>query len=226
MRRPTDRTRALTLEQVRALVNALTFARYTGRPLNAMLTIAWQQSGLFTEADWAHLQTALVDRTVRHLQRRGIQTAFVWTRERVHGRGAHTHLLAYLGSQPARIAPELVDYLTSKFQFEQGGLRPDMGDYGAHTPVMQAGLLRYVLKGYDHRAFIYAATETVNIGAALGIDHRGQQGIIDIKRAGTSQNIGAAARKRAEWAEIRDIAALTRALNPDKPSAAPMTRAA
>jgi hypothetical protein len=77
-------------------------------------------------------------------------------------------------------------------------------------------MLVYCLKGFDHRAFRYVGVngDTENIGAALGIDHRGQQGFIDIKRCGTSQNVGPAARRKAGWTEIRGVDGLHRALNP------------
>jgi hypothetical protein len=216
IRRPTDRTRALTIEQVRELTNAAAFARAIGRPLNAMLTVAWQGSALFTEETWPSLQTAVMDRLTRHLQRRAVQTAFVWTRERIFGRGAHTHVMLHLGPQPTRQVAELVAYIEAKFRFEPGAIDLKMGDYGAHTPPMQAGLLRYVLKGIDHRAFVYFGSETVNVGAALGIDHRGQQGVVEIKRAGVSQSLSPAARKREGWREIRDFGALARVLNPER----------
>ena len=45
--------------------------------------------------------------------------------------------------------------------------------FGANTPTMQAGLMRYCLKGLDHWDFHYSAYETDNIGDAIGIDHRG-----------------------------------------------------
>ena len=86
--------------------------------------------------------------------------------------------------------------------------------FGANTPTMQAGLMRYCLKGLDHRDFHYSAYETDNIGDAIGIDHRGTQGIIEIKRAGVSQNISAAARKRAGWTELRSIEDLRSELRP------------
>ena len=68
----------------------------------------------------------------------------------------------------------------------------------------------------DHAAFRYIGTgsDTENIAGALGIRHRGQQGMVAIKRAGTSLNIGPAARRKAGWTETRDLAGLHRLLNP------------
>ena len=53
--------------------------------------------------------------------------------------------------------------------------------------------------------FRYVGYEKSNVGAELGIEDRGQQGIITVKRSGTSQNIGPAARKAAGWREVRRI---------------------
>jgi hypothetical protein len=63
----------------------------------------------------------------------------------------------------------------------------------------------------------------MNIGAELGIDHRGQQGIIPIKRAGTSQNTNITARRRAGWCERRTLNELRDILNPS-PTATPALR--
>jgi hypothetical protein len=80
---------------------------------------------------------------------------------------------------------------------------------------MRAGIMRYVLKGIDHSAFRYVGTETENIAVALGIRHRGQQGNIAIKRAGTSQNIARGARRAAGWREVRTLEGLHCILNPE-----------
>ncbi len=199
------------------MANAAAFAKAKGRPLNAMLTITWRETPLFSEDKWSRLQTRLMDKLTRHLRRHGVETAFVWARERVTGIGAHTHVLLHLGTAPKAMKRVVLDYLRQAFGFSRDGVHISMGDFGANTPESQAGLLLYVTKGIDHAAFRYVsmAGDTENFGVALGIRHRGQQGIIEIKRAGTSQNIGAAARQKTGWAEIRDLAGLYRVLNPE-----------
>jgi hypothetical protein len=215
-RRPTDLKSALSLTQVRNLTNALAFARNTGRPLNALLTIAWDDSRLFQEANWPRFQTTVLDQTSRQLKGYGIAAAFVWTRERARVRGAHTHVLIHLGKKPAEIAVCLRDYLIDRFEFAPAGIDFTMNGFGAHTPAMQGGLLRYVLKGFDHSAFRYDLVEgrTENIGGLLSLDHRGQQGMVAIKRAGVSQNLGTTSRKANGWLEISNCDALARILNP------------
>ncbi len=213
---PTEKRRALDLGQVRSVVNAAAFAERQGQPLNARLDITWRESPLFRTKTWQKLQGEVFDHMTRFLRRRGIRTAFVWVRERAEGKGAHSHAALHLGPRPKEVKADLVHYLTRKFRFSGKGIRIGMGAYGAHTPAMRAGILRYITKGIDHRAFRYTDMDgsTENIGAALGIRHQGEQGIIEIKRCGTSQNIGPAARSKAGWTEIRGVDGLRRALNP------------
>jgi hypothetical protein len=92
------------------------------------------------------------------------------------------------------------------------------GRFGANTVQMRAGLLRYILKGIDASAFRYTglAGETESIAEALGIQFSGNQGLINIKRSGTSQNIGLKARRDADWVEVRDLPALRRILVPEE----------
>lgn len=216
---PTNRKRALDLKQVRQLINSAAFATFWELPLNAQMTITWRETPRFTGDNWAKLQTELLDKASRFLRRRGIEPAFLWVRERQQGIGAHTHVLINLGTRPQRIARELTRYLTEALDFSPHGIRCDMGNFGMNTERMRAGALRYVLKGLDHGAFRYIGMDgsTENIGSALGIRHRGEQGIVEIKRCGTSQNINLKARKAAGWTEIRDLASLNRKLNPEEP---------
>ena len=213
-RRATDRTRALNLHHVRHLTNAHAFARCIGKPFNAKLTIAWMLTSRFTEEGWASIQTKVLDETTKWLRRQGIRTAYAWVRERAAGRGPHTHIALHLGKTPFRIKSALRNHLNQKYDFSRAGLHLSMGKTGSHTEAMQAGILLYLLKGFDHAAFRYNGTKTENIGVRLGIDHRGQQGTVVIKRAGSSQNVGMSARKKAGWKENRDLDALHRILHP------------
>jgi hypothetical protein len=215
----TDRTRALTFEQARELANAVAFASSIGRPPNALLTITWRKSALFTEDEWSQLQTAVLGQVTRYLKRRGIVTAFAWTRERAPGFGPHTHVMIYLGPRSTRVRQELKDYLRKTFQLDAGGINISTGQYGAHRDSMRAGMLKYILKGIDHTQFRYVGYEAEKIAAALGIR-------CTVKRAGTSQNIAQAARKAAGWRERRDLASLARMLNPTHDEVTPMRPAA
>jgi hypothetical protein len=182
----------------------------------------------FSEEAWSAIQGRVFDYMSKWLRRRKITPTFVWIRERVPGRGAHTHVHLHLPRRnTAKLAKELRDYLsqTSGFQDRskpfgrcERGVDVSYGSFGAWTSNMRNGALLYTLKGFDHRAFRYVGHDgtTENIGAALGIDHRGEQGLIAIKRCSPSQNIQQAARRKAGWPEIRDLSGLYHALHPNQ----------
>jgi hypothetical protein len=188
----TDKRRALDLEQVRNVTNGAAFAEAQGRPLVVELTLAWRLMGGFSEEDWPAIQVRVFDYMSKWLWRRKVIPTFVWIRERVPGRGIHTHVLLHLPHRDtAKLAEELRDYLSETFGFQdrttgkiERGVDASYGIFGAWTREMRAGKLLYCLKGFDHRAFRYVSQDgtTENAGAALGIDHRGQQGRIDVKR--------------------------------------------
>lgn len=205
----TDRRTALDRSQVAELANAAAFAASLGVPFNAMLTVRWGLLPGFVDDDLPRLQTILLDRAARWLGRDGVVLHAVWTRERARGVGLHTGIAMHLPSR--RLAQALCAYLERSMGFvTRYGHRAVWLTWGARSHAAWAGSLRYLLKGLDHRAFIYVGTQTANLGVELGIDHRGQQGFVPIKRAGTTQNIGRAARKRAGWRDVRDVAGLRR----------------
>lgn len=49
----------------------------------------------------------------------------------------------------------------------------------------------------------------------LGIEHRGTDGMVRAKRAGTTRNIGRKARREAGWRETRLIENVADLLNPE-----------
>jgi hypothetical protein len=147
----------------------------------------------------------------------------VWTREISESLWRHTHIQLHLPKlHTGRVAGELVAFLGSAFGFPRLGLKAELGSYWMWNQSMRAGGLRYLLKGFDHRDFRYLSPdETVNVAAAIGIEHRGTQGEVPIKRAGVSQNIGRAARRAAGWTERRDLADLRAILRPPETPKAP-----
>jgi hypothetical protein len=218
-RRPKpNRRRYLSLDQVRNLANALVFADQLGLPLSVAITVDWDLLPGFQPGRWAAHQTALVKVMSEWLRRRGIEPAYVWTREVSGSQWHHTHFqLHILKRNTRRVAGELVAFLSRSFGFLDGGLEESLGDWGMWTPAMRAGSCIYDLKAFDHRDFRYLASgETENIGAALGINHRGTQGEVAIKRAGTSQSLGQAARRAAGWVERRSLEDLRAILRPPR----------
>jgi hypothetical protein len=75
--------------------------------------------------------------------------------------------------------------------------------------------LRYICKGVDPRAFGYVGNERHTFVNSLGFDPMAdsKQGLIAVKRCGVSQNLGPQARLEHYWREVRDLAALNRALH-------------
>jgi hypothetical protein len=76
------------------------------------------------------------------------------------------------------------------------------------------------LKGMNQRDFVYDGLATsTNVMDALGVEHRGDHDRlpVTIKRAGTSETLSMAARRRNGWREIRGLDALGDFLNPPAP---------
>lgn len=207
----TDRRHGLDRAQVAELANAAAYAASIGCPFNAQITVRWGLLPGFVDDDLPSRQTKFLDRASRWLRRHGVVLHAVWTRERARGVGLHTGIALHMPSR--RLAQALCAYLERSLGFRSRfGHRGVWLTCGARSQAAWAGSLRYLLKGLDHRAFIYVGTQTANLGVELGIDHRGQQGFVPFKRVGTTQNIGSAARKRAGWRDVRDVAGLRRIL--------------
>ena len=115
---------------------------------------------------------------------------------------------------PIELLGDLKLYLKQVFAISYNGVVFEHGNYGMRTLRMQMGALRYMMKALDHRAFRYYGFDTQNFADALGIQHTGTDGLIQAKRAGCTQNISPAARRRANWRELRDLDELGAALNP------------
>jgi hypothetical protein len=202
----TDRSEALDPDQVALLANAHAFAGsdLVARPLTVLLTIVWRHSAQWSGCDcWSAFQTRFLDKTTRWLVRHGIGTAFVWVRETAHGSGPHTHVALHIGARPQDILPELKAWLLQAFDFQPEGVHFSYGKFGSKTPKMRAGMLLYLVKGIDHRAFRYVGFDRAFIAQELGIFDRGPQGRVGIKRSGSSQNIAPGARRARGWPEAK-----------------------
>lgn len=210
-RRRTDRTRHLSFEQVVELVNATRFAHSKGHPLLVHITVIWAHFEGFAPECLAPTTTKFFDAVSKWLRRRGVALRAVWVRERGQQKGHHLHALVNL---PIRFVRDLEIYLQRRFAIAHGGLNFSYGRYGMHTQAMQLGVLRYICKTLDHRAFKYCGYDTVNIADAVGIQHVGTDGPIHAKRAGTTANIGRKARRVAGWRDARSIDEIADALNP------------
>lgn len=210
-----DPDRYLSFHQVKQLVNAAAFAASIGSPLNAQVTLLWPLVPDFQERDLPRRQYDLMRRFGQWLRRRGVVPRLLWVRERVRGRGLHLHLQLSL---PQELKEEAGAFLTASGGFvDTPEIKGVKVSWGTGSDGAWTGLLKYLLKGMDHRDFLYGPHgSTFNLGDFLGIQHRGTQGVIEIKRSGVSQNIALKARAVAGWQEATDPLDLAALLNPPK----------
>ena len=201
----------LSLAQVSDATNACAFALSQGTPLNCMISITWRHCPTFVESDAAALQGRLFHRLGKWLKRRGVAFRATWVRERSRGKGLHSHVLLHL---PPQLEEHVKEFLcrSGPFHDDASGRGVDL-QVRKGTPDQTFGALKYFLKGMDHRDFVYTDDGTANLGDFLGIQHRGDQGIISVKRQGCTQSISRQARREAGWAEIKDPVSLSYTLN-------------
>lgn len=190
---------ALTAAQIANLKAAERHAEKIGLPFTRMISIHWEAAGVplsgMTKATGRFL-----DLMTRALARHGSATAWLWTHENVpgagHTKGGHCHLIAHV---PADLVPVIT-------ALQRGWLRRITGQtYRAHVIYSKpiGGRLGLEAGNPDlHAVNLQAAFAYLCKGApqavldAAGIDRTHEpSGRVIGKRCGTSQNIGAKARK-------------------------------
>lgn len=185
---------ALTAAQVGSLKAAARHAGRIGLPLTRMLTVHWQAAGV-PLAGMAKATGRFCHLMTKALARHGNGTAWLWVHENGDGKGGHCHLLAHV---PVAHVPRLTALLRRWLRKITGqpyckGVilsRPiggrlglEAGNPGLHAINLEAALA-YVLKGASHEA-----------ASQFGLERLEPGGRVIGKRCGTSQNIGAKARK-------------------------------
>lgn len=185
---------ALTATQIGNLKAAERHAEKIGLPFNRMISIHWEGAGV-PLAGMAKATGRFTDLMAKALARHGSGTAWLWTHENGDGKGGHCHMLAHV---PA----DLVSRLTA---LQRGWLRRitgqpyrarvihskpiggrlglEVGNPDLYAVNLEAALA-YVLKGASPEAALQFGLERLEPG-----------GRVIGKRCGTSQNIGAKARK-------------------------------
>ena len=189
---------ALSIKQISNLIAAAQQADSIGLPFTRMMTVHWQAAGV-PLAGMAKATYRFTDLLTKTLTRHGNRTAWLWTHENVpgngHDKGGHCHLLAHVPS-------DLVPFVTA---LQRGWLRRitgkpyrarviqskpiggrlglEAGNPDLHAVNLEAALA-YVLKGASAEA-----------ASQFNLSRLEPGGRIIGKRCGTSQNIGAKARK-------------------------------
>lgn len=188
---------ALTLAHVANLKAAERHAARIGLPLNRMVSIHWEAAGVPLEG-MSKATGRFLDCMTKALARNGARTAWLWVHENGPGKGGHCHVLAHV---PAALVCKVT-------ALQRGWLRQITGrPYKArviHTKPI-GGLLGLEAGNPDLHA--------VNLGMAMGYVLKGANaeaaaqfklvrlepcGPVVGKRCGTSQNIGAKARRKLE----------------------------
>ena len=185
---------ALTAAQIGNLMAAERHAALIGLPFTRMISIHWQAAEVPLEG-MAKATGRFVDLMAKTLARHNSGTAWLWVHENCGPKGGHVHLLAH-------VPGDLVCAIT---RLQRGWLRritlhsyrarviysrPIGGRLGLETgnPELHAinleAALAYQLKGANPEAASQFALERLEPG-----------GRVIGKRCGTSQNIGAKARR-------------------------------
>lgn len=188
---------ALTAAQVANLKAAEGHARHIGLPFTRMISIHWGAAGI-SLSGMAKATGRFTDLMAKALARHGSRTAWLWTHENGDRKGGHCHLLAHV---PADLVPVLTglqrgwlrritgnSYRARVIHSKPigGRLGLEAGNPDLHAINLEAAFA-YVLKGANPEAASQYCLERLEPG-----------GRIIGKRCGTSQNIGAKARKETE----------------------------
>ena len=185
---------ALTAAQIGNLKATERHAEKIGLPFTRMISIHWQAAGV-PLAGMVRATGRFTDLMAKALARHGSGTAWLWTHENCGPKGGHCHLLAHV---PADLVPVVTalqrgwlrritgqPYRARVIHSKPigGRLALETGNPDLHAINLEVALA-YVLKGASAAAASQFALERLEPG-----------GRVIGKRCGTSQNIGATARK-------------------------------
>lgn len=184
----------LTAAQVAGLVAAAHHAGVIGLPLNRMTTIHWERAGV-PLSGMAKATGRYIDLVTRWMARRGERTAWLYVHENGPAKGGHCHLLLHVAPALVRALSrrqrKIIKHITGKpYRARAIASDPVGGKLGIDraAPDLHAAnlakALAYLVKGADDDA-----------AALLGLYRLDGGGVVIGKRCGTSQNIGAKARK-------------------------------
>lgn len=188
---------ALTAAQIANLKAAERHAEKIGLPFTRMISIHWQAAEV-PLAGMAKATGRFIDLMTKALARHGSGTAWLWTHENGDGKGGHCHMLAHVPADLVRVIAGLqrgwLKRITGKPYRRRvihskpigGRLGLEAGNPDLHAINLKVAL-SYVLKGASSAAALQFDLERLEPG-----------GRVIGKRCGTSQNIGAKARKAKE----------------------------
>jgi len=185
---------ALTAAHITNLMAAQRHAQKIGLPFTRMITIHWEAAGV-PLVGIAKATGRFTDLLAKALRRHGSQSAWIWIHEGGEGKGGHCHLLAHVPSHLVPIVTGLqlgwLRKITGKpYRARVLHSKPIGGRLGLekNNPDLHAinleTALGYVLKQACLKAVSECELKRLEPG-----------GRVIGKRCGTSQNIGAKARR-------------------------------
>lgn len=227
----TDPREHLAWQDLLALMDAERFAAHSRLPLTAHLTVTWRSAPGFkgTEATcWESNHRAVLKALTSFLEQRGVPVAYLYARERVVGRGAHTHFLVHIPRERwHELKPKLKEHLFKAGHFTDPQAVEITGDK-LSTPGMihasqRLGLLTYLGKAINPKEMIPVGAGIIPLSEFLGIRPEAQARL-PCMRVSWSQNIGEKARKDAGWRDMKTLLDLANALSDRAPRSKANTR--
>ena len=184
----------LSAAQVVNLIGAAEHAAAIGLGFTRMITIHWKAAGV-PLTGMAKATGRFIDLMSKALRRHGVEPAWIWVHENGPGKGWHGHILAFVPSGVVKALTGLQRGWLKRITGNTYGAgvidsRPIGGRLGLEVsnPALHAEnlktVLAYLLKGASAQAADRVGLELLEPG-----------GRIIGKRCGTSQNIGAKARR-------------------------------
>lgn len=190
----------LTVKQVRNIIDAIQASGSIGLPLNRHLTLHWGCYGI-DDSDAGRATGDFLKLAGQFLRSKRQPFAFVYVRENDEGdgsKGPHTHCLLHV---PPAIAPRFVlmqkrwlRIVTGK-AYRRNAMRT--ARIGRSVTAATAAPEFYAVNLAVVAQYVLKASEPAAV-SALGLPRAPVYGRVIGKRAGWSENIGAAARARCE----------------------------
>jgi hypothetical protein len=195
--------------QALELIKASQFANASDIHLTVHITLCWRFCGMLDQREGFSAFQSFRELLRKWMNYHGHELFCVWANENSHTNGFHSHLLLHC---PDHMIQQLRVVAPAWVPVEHPQAVNIATPWKNANPAnAQNGILRYVLKTIDPEATLVNSQtgEIVLTATLLGIDNRKTadnpaSNPINVKRTGSSQNIGRAARKRASFMSSLD----------------------
>ena len=192
----------ISIDETIDLINAFLHAERIGLPLTVGLVITWNKTDHWKDEFLKERRSKFLDNVRHWMIRRHIPRAYIWTMENSKSMKLHSNFMIHVPRKRfwdfVRALPILIPHYsgnpaTYKVISDNGESTPKFLYHLSH----RKGFLKYCGKGMDHAATFTDPNGTIlNIGDALGIQHRGAQGRVLGPRIGISHSLASTARSK------------------------------